>query len=247
MEKPAPPQAAQKDAVVDAADGGGFWQDLRDACPFGLPPMAIVLKVISLASSIIVYLALPSMRVENGSVDACDPVRTYGEIPQEGMLQLMDAVGRDVGASGDFLDIGSGFGNYAIWACRHGGFSRCWGVELMQDRHEVAEATLRDAGVAGVTLLLGDMKHHPQVYRNLSFAYWNNLCFPEDVSKAVTAQFAASAPVGAELWALAALPGPLAPGIARAHSDVFLMMPWRPEFAYRTFRYRRVANEDVTG
>lgn len=239
-----------EDAVADAAPrtltatDGGIWEDLKEAFPLSLPDRNIVFRFIAFACSIIVYLGVPAMRVENGSADACDPVRTYGEISEEGMVQLLDGLGgRERSALGDFLDIGSGHGAYAMWACRHGGFSRCWGVELQRERHEVAETALRESRTNGVSLILGDIQAHPEVFLNLSFAYLNNLCFPSDVAKAVAARFGQSAPLGAELWTLAPLPEPLATGIEKASTNISLFMPWRQDQPYHPFRYRRALPE----
>lgn len=232
-------------ATVAAATGGGLWHDLTDACPCGLPSKTIVLKVISLLSSVVVFVALPAMRVDNGSVDSCDPLTTYGEISDASMRALADAAGGgDEG--GTFLDIGSGHGRFVLWACRLGGFGRCIGIEVQKDRHEVAAASLATAasGSERVSLVLGDVRDHREVFQGLRLAYWNNLCFPTEVAEAVAAHFAATAPEGAELWSLAPLPGGVVadgerPGVERAEADIELMMDWRDE-PYRPFRYRRV-------
>jgi len=231
-------------AMAESDDQNSIWQDLRDACPIGLPSKTIVLKTISLLSSIIVYVALPSLRVENGSVDSCDPIRTYGEIPEEGMELLMKAADSTTAArkpreAGDFLDIGSGHGVFVRWACKSGGFSTCWGVEIQAERHKVAVASQQDDRVQGVHLLLGDIRHHSQTFDNVSLVYWNNLCYATDVAEAVAHNFATRAPANAELWSLAALPYPLPESVERIPSDLELVMPWREELPYKPYRYRK--------
>lgn len=222
---------------------GSFWQDLKDACPALPINQTIVLKAISFLASVSVFVWLPALRVENGSADSCDPVRTYGEITEEGMRTVMEALsakgGEEVAAEETFLDIGSGHGAFPLYACQQGPFSRCVGIEVQRKRHEVATAVWQDAdgNRTGVTLLHGDVQEHPEAFERVRLVYWNNLCFSTEAAKVIALHFAARAPAGAELWVLSPLPDGIA-GLLWEQQDVQLRMGWRDE-PYRPIKYVR--------
>jgi len=231
-QEPAEPveHAAQRPVALD---DGCLWQDLADACPE--LPWKLILKALCFAMSVVTYVAMPALRVDNGSADSCDPVRTYGEITQEGMRAFRDAIGRE--EPGTFVDVGSGHGTFVQWACRHGGFSRCIGVELDRERHDSAEKHQRQAGTPGVHFLHGDIRDHLHVVmKDVSHIYWNNLCFPSDITDTVARAFAGAAPLGSELWTLADLP--IHPGAVRGETTIDLLMNWRAD-TYRPFRFLR--------
>ncbi|CAE8613169.1 unnamed protein product [Polarella glacialis] len=236
----------------------GMWSDLRetfqdlvDAWPG--PPVGLKASV-SLVAMLVIYFNLAPMRVDNGSADSCDPVRTYGEITERGMQMLTTVAGLTGNAAprGGFVDIGSGNGRLVIWAAtpspEGAGFARSSGVELQLERHQEAlkEAALAPSDAQDkIALVRGSILHHLGLLSNASVVYWNNLCFPSDVARTVAEEFSIRAPLGAVLVTLAELPHSsraeeqTLPGLAVRRPDELLEMSWR-EASYRPFVYTRV-------
>lgn len=218
----------------------GLWHDLRDACPVDVSSLKAVLHaLVGLVACGIVYINLPAMRVENGSQDSCDPVRTYGEITTRGMSMLVQHIG---GVGGSFLDIGSGEGSFPIWACSEGGFDNCIGVELEQARHMRAVEKLAAASASNVKFLHGDIQQHPRVFHGLRVAFWNNLCFPAEVGQTVVEHFSRTAPAGAEMFTLAEI-RQLPHGVTQSRVYIPLEMNWGSERGgplYMPFKLTRV-------
>eukprot|EP00928_Gymnodinium_smaydae_P021787 TRINITY_DN18531_c4_g1_i1.p1 TRINITY_DN18531_c4_g1~~TRINITY_DN18531_c4_g1_i1.p1 ORF type:complete len:295 (-),score=66.55 TRINITY_DN18531_c4_g1_i1:10-894(-) len=239
-------------AGAPGSAGGSALEDLKEVI-FGQSPVTSLLPAFVLAAVLVAFLFLPAFRVENGSRDSCDPVRTYGEISaagREALIRLARAPGET--SIGAFVDLGSGEGHFPIWACTHGGFWRCLGVELQKERHERAEAALAAAGAAagaaGVSLLLGNVLDFPHLFDDASLVYWNNLCFPPSDLEAVAARFARLAPDRAVLVSLVELPE--TSGLVRSELDEPLAMAWSEE-PYRAYRHvkegsaRTKANQEL--
>eukprot|EP00913_Durusdinium_trenchii_P016856 g15846.t1 len=125
-------------------DVRSFLDDLHAAWPG--PPLTLrnVGLAVPLLAILWTYWQLPALRVENGSVDHCDPLRTYGEITVRGM----HTISRIAPRGGVFLDIGSGHGSFVLWAAQEG-FNESRGVEVVQERHEKALRSAK-AGTATV-------------------------------------------------------------------------------------------------
>lgn len=238
-----------KESLAKAAEEDNLWRDLLDACPRLPFNGKVALRALPFATSLFCYYIIPALRVENGSVDACDPIRTYGQITQRGMETLLAAAGKDATedfSQSTFLDIGSGRGAFPMFACNRGAFGHCVGVELQLDRHDAALEAWRSSGSnPQVKLILGNITAHERVFNGVRLAYWNNLCFSAEVSMATAQSFARSAPVGAELWTLARLPE-VVEGLVEVEAissavemdSPTLEMDWRDE-PYVPIRYVR--------
>eukprot|EP00927_Polykrikos_kofoidii_P051149 TRINITY_DN44948_c0_g1_i1.p1 TRINITY_DN44948_c0_g1~~TRINITY_DN44948_c0_g1_i1.p1 ORF type:complete len:317 (-),score=40.30 TRINITY_DN44948_c0_g1_i1:83-1033(-) len=256
-----------------------LWEDLKAACPWFMQPQPRALAsrgdtacrsaigtdvasfrgplpiALGLSVVLVAWLLLPVMRVDNGSEDSCDPIRTYGEITLEGMQSLIDQMVTPVTSNlnsprGAFVDIGSGRGGFVRWACspEGGAFERCVGVEVQQSRHEEALKALaadsRQRLMANVTLLHADITRHIEVLsdEDVRLVYWNNLCFPDLIGRTVAEHFARATPETAVLVTLAALPEPLPEGLQTVERLAeSLRMAWREE-GYRPYIYRREAS-----
>eukprot|EP00435_Cladocopium_sp_Y103_P064199 s414_g25.t2 len=123
-----------------------FLKDLQEAWPG--PNLRTMSLAVPLLAIIWTYRQLPALRVENGSVDHCDPLRTYGEITTRGM----HTVSR-LAPGGVFLDIGSGHGNFVLWAVMQGGFNESRGIEVVEERHLAALRKDLDEGKARFYLI----------------------------------------------------------------------------------------------
>ncbi|OLP92898.1 hypothetical protein AK812_SmicGene25255 [Symbiodinium microadriaticum] len=107
-------KSAAKPAEGPFAELRETCRDLSDAMP-SLPPAlrSALAFAVPLVAVLLTFNKLPAMRIENGSVDSCDPVRTYGEITQSGMRSVVQLAAL---RGGVFLDIGSGNGAFVLWA-----------------------------------------------------------------------------------------------------------------------------------
>lgn len=221
-----------------------IWSDLADAWPGPSGWRGLHLAICATAI-LIVYTNLAAMRVENGSVDNCDPVTTYGEITKEGMeaLRRMDG-----GRGGRFLDIGSGNGAFVLWAVTEGGFDQSIGVEMQAQRHEEALKLRKSAGSgASATFVRGDVLEHLELISGVRVVFWNNLCFPREAVRPVAKQFLTSAAEGARLFTLAELSPEEVAGLRAESGSVLnvtrgqeqLQMSWRSA-GYHPFVYSRL-------
>eukprot|EP00439_Symbiodinium_sp_Y106_P043450 s1248_g5.t1 len=217
--------------------------DLSDAMP-SLPPAlrSALAFAVPLVAVLLTFSKLPAMRIENGSVDSCDPVRTYGEITQSGMRSVVLLASL---RGGVFLDIGSGNGAFVLWAAAKppegGGYNKSRGVEVMLARHQQALAKVSEAAPRrGHDLIHGDILHHLMLLSDAHLVYWNNLCFSSAESRLVVEAFTQQAPRGATLVTLAELEiqaGAL-PSLSVRRGDDPLQMEWREE-GYVPFVYTR--------
>eukprot|EP00929_Paragymnodinium_shiwhaense_P006181 TRINITY_DN10909_c0_g1_i2.p1 TRINITY_DN10909_c0_g1~~TRINITY_DN10909_c0_g1_i2.p1 ORF type:complete len:684 (+),score=169.14 TRINITY_DN10909_c0_g1_i2:123-2174(+) len=244
----------------------GLWEDIKAAWPLAVPDAwrgshggsapskskppsvtgmkgGLLLPLVAWFGAVAVWFAAPALRVENGSQDSCDPIRTYGEIDPAAATLLMEAV-LDERRTGSLVDIGSGHGSLLRWACGNEGrfFERCLGVEVLQQRHEAAleqRAKLESAAADRLTLIHGDIVDNLGVLAadDLRVVFWNNLCFPAEVSQVVTQNFAEAASEGAKLVTLAELPS-LPPRLRKRNLEVSLQMDWREE-PYKPFEYTK--------
>eukprot|EP00933_Yihiella_yeosuensis_P066839 TRINITY_DN7130_c2_g3_i1.p1 TRINITY_DN7130_c2_g3~~TRINITY_DN7130_c2_g3_i1.p1 ORF type:complete len:250 (+),score=20.92 TRINITY_DN7130_c2_g3_i1:43-792(+) len=239
---------------------GSFWDDLKDACPVISVPM--LSGGICLIAILVTYSRLKPLRVNNGSLDSCDPLLTYGEITPVGMHSLLGSVGKHSGSR--FLDIGSGHGLLTLWAAtaapEGGGFSESVGVELRLDRHKEAMKALAESPPAvreRVSLIHGDFLQHQTLFNNVSVVYYNNLCFPRDTSERIAKAFRKNAPSGSIFVALAEVPSIEARdtetvddnkkddpenfprSLSMRRSDVSILMNWREE-GYKPFIYTKL-------
>lgn len=207
--------------------------------------MGLGLPLLSLAAVLFILFVLPPLRVENGSVDSCDPVRTYGELTTSGLKSLLDLVG-PLPEEAAFLDIGSGHGNLPMWACSEGGFQRCIGIELKRDRHIQAMRALADLPELhdNVTLLIGDASSRLDIFHGVHVVYWNNLCYSTEVATTIARNFVAAAPIGARLYALAPLPNSV-PRLLHLgqHGGTPLEVDWREE-AYNAYEYTHTGSKE---
>lgn len=210
--------------------GVSLWDDLREVWPGA----GALLPATMLAVVLVTYSSLPAFRVNNGSRDSCDPVRTYGEITEEGMMTLLGFAGGG-GGGGSFLDLGSGKGRFPLWARAIGGFDKTAGVELRWDHHQYALEALGESGLKDVSLVHGDILEHLELLNDARVIYWNNLCFPPKVGAAVAAHFVQHAPRGARLYALAALPPTT--GLQQRRLNISLPMDWEGNEEYYPIEY----------
>ncbi|CAE7525218.1 unnamed protein product [Symbiodinium natans] len=219
-------------------------RDLFDAMPSIPPALRSTLAfAVPLVAIFLTFRKLPAMRVENGSVDSCDPIRTYGEITKSGMLSVAQLAAKPGGV---FLDIGSGNGAFVLWAASKppegGGYNYSRGVEVMLERHQQALAKVSEASQrrGKVDLVHGNILEHLQLLSGVMLVYWNNLCFSSSESKAVLQAFTQRAPRGATLVTLAELKieaGAL-PALSVRRGTSSLQMEWREE-GYLPFVYTR--------
>ena len=172
--------------------------------------------------------------MENGSVDHCDPVRTYGEITVRGM-HTVSRLAQDSG--GIFLDIGSGHGHFVLWAVTQGGFNESRGIEVVEDRHLVA---LQKASTVAnlVTLRWGDVREHLELLHGTHLVFWNNLCFSSSTSASIIQAFAERAARGAHLIALAEVAEVGSLNLKMRRGEVPIEVDWREE-GYLPYVYIR--------
>lgn len=214
-----------------------FLKDLQEAWPG--PNLRTMSLAVPLLAIIWTYRQLPALRVENGSVDHCDPLRTYGEITARGM----HTVSR-LAPGGVFLDIGSGHGNFVLWALNQGGFNESRGIEVVEERHLAAlqkaqEVAAQHAQHAQhVTLRMGDAREHLELFDGTHLVFWNNLCFASETSNLITKAFAERAAKGARLVTLAELEVSSLASLTMRRGEVLVEVDWREE-GYLPYVYIR--------
>jgi hypothetical protein len=129
----------------------------------------------------------------------------YGEVQLAGLQEMIK------GATGSFIDLGSGLGRSVFFACMSCGFSQCEGVELSKDRNDRALAALSQVKTKypevaeKVSLIQGDLlKDDSYFMKNVIFV--NNLLMPDFVQDAMTKKFTNLSPPGTVLLVSRALP-----------------------------------------
>lgn len=129
----------------------------------------------------------------------------YGEVQLSGLQEMMK------GATGSFIDLGSGLGRSVFFACLACGFSECQGVELSKDRNDRALAALSQVRTkfpdvaSKVSLIQGDLLANDQYFmKNVIFV--NNLLMPDFVQDAMTEKFSTKSPPGTVLLVSRELP-----------------------------------------
>lgn len=134
----------------------------------------------------------------------------YGEVTFQGLATLL--ADGDV-RHGSFIDLGSGLGRSVIYACLAGGFVHCDGVELSNDRSEVAKKALAQvdalapAATKRINLIHGDMLAYSE-YFDHDVILANNLLLPDTVQNGIAQHFSKTSPPGAVLFTTKQVPIP---------------------------------------
>ena len=104
----------------------------------------------------------------------------YGEITEKGIIRLMDEIPF---RRGKFVDLGSGRGNVVAFVAYNYNFDRCYGVEMSEKRHRMAEKILLDVsanvkGMDKVSLECGDLFDFD--LSDMDVVFCDNLVFNEE-------------------------------------------------------------------
>eukprot|EP00747_Dinoflagellata_sp_TGD_P069396 gnl/TRDRNA2_/TRDRNA2_156114_c0_seq2.p1 gnl/TRDRNA2_/TRDRNA2_156114_c0~~gnl/TRDRNA2_/TRDRNA2_156114_c0_seq2.p1 ORF type:complete len:332 (-),score=50.26 gnl/TRDRNA2_/TRDRNA2_156114_c0_seq2:67-1062(-) len=142
---------------------------------------------------------------------------TYGEITSQGIDSLAETLGLRDNPTETFYDLGSGAGRAVLHMCARGYVrGECHGIEFSKVRVDASEALKAEAvSVAGggnlgkrlasrVSFKQGDLRDED--FSDATLIWTSNLCFPEEVNKAM-AQKILSYPKVQTVASLLALPG----------------------------------------
>ena len=117
---------------------------------------------------------------ETQAVNESGGAAVYGEVTESGIMDFMDEVPF---RHGNFVDLGSGRANVVAFVAANYGFTKCYGIEMSEARHRMAEKILLDVsanhirGMERVHLQCGDLFDFNLFDMNVVFS--DNLLFED--------------------------------------------------------------------
>ena len=110
---------------------------------------------------------------------------TYGELTKEGLVNLLKKYDKN---DKIFYDLGSGKGNVLIYASEEfNNLKNIIGIELDKVRHDEACKNIKNNKKEDkINVINDDILSDKYNYGDADFIYISNLCFPDDVNKALS-------------------------------------------------------------
>ena len=106
----------------------------------------------------------------------------YGEVCIEGMNQLLESFKDEVKDDAIFLDIGSGFGKIVTYMAEIGGYNSI-GIELVEEKHEIAKKILWTNTKNKIKLIKGNIKDNLEILKQADVVFCNCVLFPFETVK----------------------------------------------------------------
>jgi len=102
---------------------------------------------------------------------------TYGELTFKGVNELIQALDIKDDYNGVFLDIGSGYGKTVIAIKEMFAKSKCYGIEIIKERVEIANKLKWSTKV---DFIEGDLRDNKKIIQKANIIYTNSLMFSKE-------------------------------------------------------------------